>query len=601
MKPWMAMKKGCINKMDVLVVIVYFGFLVVIGWLFRKFTLSTSDYFRGGGKMLWWMVGATAFMTQFSAWTFTGAAGKAFTDGWAVAIIFFANAVGYFCNYLFFAAKARQMRVVTPIEGIRMRYGKVNEQAFTWATMPSSILQAAVWLNGLAIFVSAVFDISIPQTIVVTGLVVVIMSVTGGSWAVIASDFMQMVIIMSVSFVSTIVAIVKSGGVAPIFEKGLPDMPIAGQGINYMFLFVAWAIAIFGKQFFSTNNMIDSYRYICAKDTKNARKAALLACCLMLVGPLIWFIPDWFVAGNYPDPATWGLDNLGKSIKDATYYIFVRNEMPVGMVGLMMSAVFASTMSSMDSALNRNAGIFVKNFYKPILNKKADEKNMLVVSKISTLVFGAIIIIAGLFLNNLQQTSLFEMMMMICTLVSFPILIPSLLGFFVKKTPDWAGWGTILVGMGVSYFIAFIITPEMIQNFLGLAEPLTSREFGDMKSVTLGIVLHFCITMPFYLISQLFYKGHSAERQKEVDLFFYNTTTEVIAEHDGQEKLDNKQRMMLGRLIQAVGIGVIALLLVPNPLWGRIIFIAVGGIVLLVGTLLVKSVTFVEKKQVIVK
>ncbi|GAA0178893.1 Na+:solute symporter [Clostridium sediminicola] len=587
--------------MDILVVIVYFAFLVAIGWLFRSFTSSTSDYFRGGGKMLWWMVGATAFMTQFSAWTFTGAAGKAFTDGFSIVILFFANAVGYFCNFLFFAAKARQMRVVTPIEGIRMRYGKVNEQVFTWATMPSSILQAAVWLNGLAIFVSAVFDISISHTIIATGLVVVIMSVTGGAWAVIASDFMQMVIIMSVSFVASVVAVVKSGGITPIFEKGLPEMPIAGQNINYVFLFTAWVIAIFAKQFFSTNNMIGSYRYICAKDTKNARKAALLACCLMFVGPLIWFIPAWFVAGKYPDPSTWGLDMLGKSIKNATYYVFVRKELPVGMIGLMMSAVFAATMSSMDSALNRNAGIFVKNFYKPILNKNADEKNLLVVSKISTLVFGAIIIFAGLFLNNLKGTNLFEMMMMISTLVAFPILLPSLLGFFVKKTPDWAGWGTILVGMGVSYFIAFVVTPEMMQNILGLAQPLTSREFGDMRSVTLGIVLHLGITMTFYLMSQLFYKGHSEERQKEVDQFFYNTSTEVIAEHDDEVEVDNKQRMMLGRLIQAGGAGITALLLVPNPLWGRIVFIAVGGIVFFVGTLLVKSVTIAEKKTIEIK
>jgi len=51
---------------DVIVIAIYFLFLVTIGWIFRKFTSSTSDYFRGGGKMLWWMVGSTAFMTQFS-------------------------------------------------------------------------------------------------------------------------------------------------------------------------------------------------------------------------------------------------------------------------------------------------------------------------------------------------------------------------------------------------------------------------------------------------------------------------------------------------------------------------------------------------------
>ena len=57
---------------DVVVVLVYFGFLLGIGWMFRDASSSTSDYFRGGGKMLWWMVGSTAFMTALSAMTFTG-------------------------------------------------------------------------------------------------------------------------------------------------------------------------------------------------------------------------------------------------------------------------------------------------------------------------------------------------------------------------------------------------------------------------------------------------------------------------------------------------------------------------------------------------
>ena len=56
---------------------------------------------------------------------------KAFSNGLSVMMIFLGNALGYFFNYLFFAAKSRQVRVVTPIEGIRLRFGKVNEQVFT--------------------------------------------------------------------------------------------------------------------------------------------------------------------------------------------------------------------------------------------------------------------------------------------------------------------------------------------------------------------------------------------------------------------------------------------------------------------------------------
>ncbi|OOB78213.1 MAG: transporter [Epulopiscium sp. Nuni2H_MBin001] len=573
---------------DVIVICVYFVFLVGIGWIFRTFSTSTSDYFKGGGKMLWWMVGATAFMTQFSAWSFTGAAGKAFTDGFAVLAIFFGNAVGYFCNYLFFAAKARQMRVTTPIEGIRLRFGKVNEQAFTLASVPISIISAGIWLNGLAVFVSAVFGISMTTTIMITGTIVVLMSVSGGSWAVIASDFLQMVIIMAVSVVAAIVAIVHAGGVGNIFELGLPEVnAFAGNNYNYMNLFLLWVICAFFKQFMSTNNMIDSYRYLCAKDTKNARKAALLACTLMFIGPIVWFLPAWFVAAYYPDTATWGLDNLS-SITDATYYVFVRNELPAGMVGLMMSAMFAATMSSMDSALNRNSGIYVKNVHKVFIDKEASDETLLKVGRVTTLIFGIIIILVGQYINNLKGLSLFEIMQQVSSLLALPMLIPALFGYFVKKTPDWAGWGTLLVGIAVSYFISSVVTADMIQDFLRLEAPLTSAEFSDMKSMTLGVVLHGCITLPFFLLSQLFYKEPSPERKAEIDLFFTNVETEVIADEDECQDSDTRQRDTLGKLLAIAGIFIILMVLLPNES-GRLVFIAVGAIVTSVGAGLIYS------------
>ncbi len=577
-------------SIDIFIVLVYFAFLMGIGWMFRDASSSTSDYFRGGGKMLWWMVGSTAFMTALSAMTFTGVMGKALTAGLSIVVIFFANALGYFCNYLFFAAKARQMRVISPIQGIRMRFGAVSEQVFTWATVPSSVLQASLWLNGLAVFASAVFNIPISTTIIAAGLVVLLMSLVGGSWAVVASDFLQMIIITVVTFIATLVAIWKSGGVTPILEKGLTEQPFVGDGYSYSYLFVGWFICIFVKQFFSTNNMIDSYRYISAKDTKNARKAAILAACLMFVGPFIWFLPAWYVAGNYPDISTWGLDALGSKASDATYFVFVRNEMPLGMIGLMMSAMFATTMSSMDSALNRNAGIFIKNVYEPHINKNASEKNLVLASKISTIVFGLLIIVAGLLMSELKGFGLFDALMLVSTLVAFPVLIPSLLCFFVRKTPDWSGWATIAVGGCVSAVIAFVITPEIIQNVLNLPHPLSAREFAEMKSITMGVVGHIVITGGFFLSTQLFYKEPVGKRAEEINEFFNNVSTPVESTQDEETvKMDSKQQRLLGRVLVMAAIALSTLIFVPNPLWGRLLYVLMAVLVGSVGYLLLRA------------
>jgi len=586
--------------LNTLIVGVYFLFLIAIGWMFRKFTSTTSDYFRGGGNMLWWMVGATAFMTQFSAWTFTGAAGKAYNDGFAVAIIFIANAFGYLMNYLYFAPKFRQLRVVTVIEAIRMRFGSKNEQVFTWASMPTSMVSAGIWLNGLAIIASGIFGFDMNTTIILTGLVVLVMSVTGGSWAVIASDFMQMVIIMAVTITCAVVAIVQGGGVTEIIHNfPLEDGAtfLAGNDLNYTSIFGIWAVFIFIKQFSITNNMLNSYRYLAAKDSKNAKKAALLACILMTLGPLIWFMPSWFVAGQgidlgaiYPE--------MGKKAADYSYLYFVEQYMPAGMVGLLISGMFAATMSSMDSGLNRNSGIFVKNFYEPVLRKfEATENELVFVSKITSTVCGVLIILVALYINSLKGMSLFDAMMNVGAFIGFPLTIPAFLGFFIRKSPDWAGWGTLVVGGLVSYFVGIHVSADTISNLFNL-DTLTHREWSDLK-VAVGLISHIVLTGGFFMLSTLFYTKLSDEREKDVDKFFNNLATPLISEGTAQQKLDNSQRKMLGTLIGVAGLTIMTMFFLSNPMWGRCIFLLCGGIVLAVGAVLVKAVDgTVEKDDV---
>lgn len=573
-------------SIDTLVVLAYFLFLIAIGLMFRRFSTSTSDYFRGGGKMLWWMVGATAFMTQFSAWTFTGAAGKAFNDGFAVAILFLANAFGYFLNYIYFAPKFRQLRVVTAIEAIRMRFGKTSEQFFTWGGMPDSLISAGIWLNGLAIFVSAVFNIPMEATIIVTGMVLMLMSVTGGSWAVVASDFMQMLVIMAVTITCAIAAYFHGGGLTNIIANYDGNFAV-GQDVNYISIFVVWIVFLIVKQIGVMNNSINAYRYLCAKDSENARKAAGLACILMVLGPVIWFLPPWYVSAFMPEFAQ-QYAAMGNSAGDAAYLAFVQEMMPAGMVGLLMSAMFAATMSSMDSGLNRNAGIFVCNFYQPVLRKAASEKELMIVSKLTTVVMGFIIIAIGLFINSLRHLSLFDIVLNVGTLIGFPMLIPVMLGMWLRNTPDWSGWATLIVGASVSYLFGFALQPEHVESFFNLEHTLTGREWSDLN-VGVSLAAHVVITGGFFLASAFFYKGRTPAREEEVKTLFRNWNTPLVAEGDEQKALDTKQRSMLGNLISVAGFGIIAMALIPNPMYGRMLFMLCGGIVLTVGILLLMA------------
>ncbi|MFA0077090.1 sodium:solute symporter family protein [Vibrio artabrorum] len=569
---------------DYLVIAGYFALMVVISLLFKKMASnSTSDYFRGGGKMLWWMVGATAFMTQFSAWTFTGAAGKAFSDGFAVAGVFIGNILAYIVAYLYFSRRFRQMRVDTPTEAVRRRFDPTNEQFFTWIIIPLSIINGGVWLNGLSVFASAVFNADIMTTIWITGLAVLLISLLSGAWGVVASDFIQTLVIAVISVACAVVALVMVGGPGKIVSE-FPSGFFIGPDMNYPLLIVCSFLFFIVKQFQSINNMQDSYRFLNAKDSKNASKAALLAGLMMLVGTIIWFIPPWASAIMYPDAATQYPD-LGNKARDAVYLVFAREAMPLGTVGLLMAGLFAATMSSMDSALNRNSGIFVRSFYSNIIRRgKASDREQLRAGQITCVVNGLLVIFTAQFFTSLKELSLFDLMMQVSTLLQGPILVPLCFGIFIRKTPKWAPWATVVFGAFISYLIINVFTPQVVGAWFGL-ENLTGREVSEFRT-TITIAAHLIFTAGFFCLTTLFYKE---DQYKETqDKFFEDMETECI-EEEGQDIVDRLQRNKLGTLVMVMSAGLLAMVLIPNPMWGRVLFFCCALAIFLIGFALKKS------------
>lgn len=574
---------------EYIVIAGYFILVVGIGFSFAKMAEnSTSDYFRGGGRMLWWMVGSTAFMAQFSAWTFTGGAGKAFTDGFSISLVFFANTFAYFCGWAYFAARFRQMRVDTPTEAIKRRFGYQNEQFFSWALIVFSFINAGVWLNALGVFTSVVFDADISVTIIATGLTVLFVSVLSGAWGVVASDFVQTLVVAVVSIACAIVALVKVGGPVELVNNFPVDF-VMGPDMNYGLILVGTFVFFLAKQMITIMNMHDSFRFLNAKDSANASKAALLAMILMGVGSIVWFIPPWASAILYPDAAA-AYPELGKKAADAVYLVFTRNAMPVGTVGLLLAGLFAATMSSMDSALNKNSGIFVRSIYQPILTKKnkdVSDKHLLNVSRIVSFISGILVIAVALFFKSLKEMSLFDLMMNVSTMIQVPLLIPLILGLFIKKTPQWAPWATVAIGLLVSWSTVNILTPELFADLIGMDQEWTRRESMDIN-LMLTIAAHLTITAGFFCLTSFFYKEQKDQHKNEREDFFADIETPFIAD-SAQDDYDRQQRDKLGSMVMYMGSGVLAMMLIPNPMWGRMVFVLCAIAILGTGFLLKRS------------
>ncbi|RPJ54518.1 MAG: transporter [Acidobacteria bacterium] len=578
------------SNYDYAVVAIYLCFISSIGLIFRKFNKDSSDFFRGGGNILWWLVGATAFMSQFSAWTFTGAASKAYTDGTLVMVIFVGNGIGYFMAYLWAAARFRQMRVVTPMEGIRERFGRANEQFFTWIWIPIGVFYAGIWLNAVSKFVSVVFGMEMTLTVVVVGLVVLFVASLGGSWAIAASDFMQMLILMSISIVIAFLAIGAVGDGSFLtgltrFTDRLPANHLDWTAILRPEIVYLWVFAAVVKQFCTICNMNDSHRFLYAKDSRNARKAALLSAILFFVGPIIWFVPPMAAAILYPDLSVIPeLSRLGARVTDGAYVAIALRTMPVGMIGLMVTAIFAATMSSMDTGLNKTAGIFLRNFYKPILRKQASEREYLVVGRVVSIFFGILVILCALIIETIPDFGLFDVMMLFSSMVAIPFVIPLIWAIIIKRSPSWSGWSTVIVGLLVSVFSSSYLNPETVRKLIGLDSPFAPQERDEYLFFT-SLILNVVVASLWFLGTCLFARK-DGELAREQSAFWDRTRQPVIADPEASRAMDRAQLTTLSRMCIPYGSFVMLLCVVPNPLAGRLCFVFAGGMIVVIGLIL---------------
>ena len=530
-------------------------------------------------------------MSAFSAWTFTGAAGVAFESGFSVMIIFLGNAFGFFLNYLFLGPWLRQMRVTTFPEAISKRFGEITRNFYALFEVPIRTLYAAMALYGLGIFCSAVFGYNIYQVIVLSGIIVLFYSAIGGRWAVMATDFLQGLILVPLTLIIAWLCINELGGLGAMFEQ------IEAQGLSEEFKMInsptlfagaytwGWASAMVTKGFFVFNSMYAGPRYFSVKDGREARKAALLASVLFLIGGLIWFLPP-ITARLLFSEEVYAI--AIREPAEAAYAIASINVLPAGLIGLIVVAILTATMSSVDTGLNNNVAILIKDIY-PKLSRKYNwapksESQLLQYGRLYTLFMGVLIILLALHIAGHKGKGIFDIMLDAGALLMTPIQIPLMWGLFIRKTPSWAALFSIACAFTVS-LMAFLQVP--LSNF-GFSPEATwtfqVKFFGVLGAGSLG----FLLSIPFA-------PEVGSPHRNMVDKFITNMKTPIDFKSEVGSANDLRQLNIIGRFGLAVSIFVAMMLIIPNPIGGKLTIAALALIIGGISLLMVKAGSKAER------
>lgn len=550
---------------EYVVVFLYMIFMLIAGFCFRRFIKNHSDYFRSGCQGSWWLVGSSVFMFSFSAWTFTGAAGVAYNAGLSIAVIFLANALGYLSNTLVTAKYFRNMRAHTYPEVVQDRFNRVTQQFYVWIGIIPGIFTSALTLLGVSIFASAVFGFQLEYVIIFLGIAVLLYATIGGSWSVMATDFLQAMILMPLAVLITILSLQHIGGLETLVST-LQEKP----DLSNMLRFVdpdpqssfsqTWAAAMIFFVFLSYNSVTASVKFFTTKDGKGATKAAALSMTLMLVGAFIWFIPPIVARLSFPELVE-AVDIPNPA--EASYAIVALQLLPRGLSGLLVVAMFAATMSSVDTQLNQFAGIVTLNIYRPFFRPSASKRELFLIGQFASILVGVCIITAAVYFTRQEDFGLFEYMLTFGSLFATPMLVPMVASIFIRKAPWWSAIFSTLAGALVS-FIGYRSGWVYERNVFSIA----SAGFAA-----------FIITIPFWRFESEAYK-------KKVTEFFNKMNKPVDFEEEVGVGNDSVQLKILGYVALSIGIFLFLLTFLPNPLAGRLqifilsLVIAIFGFVL---------------------
>ena len=259
--------------------------------------------------------------------------------------------------------------------------------------------------------------------------------------------------------------------------------------------------------------------------------------------------------------------------------------LPQGLLGLMVCAMFSAATDTADAALNSNAGFFVRNVYIRYIRPDASEKRQLIVGKITTVIFGLLIIVLGLGVNAWRTLNLFDLFQLLNAMLLPPMIVPMVLGMFIRRTPAWTGWSTVIAGLVSSSLAKTLFSPAIVQYFLDIDRPLTLREHVDAQFIFVGIISWLGATIWFFM-TMPFWKSSSPAHHQRVNVLFDDLHRPINRIAEGGQDQDAMQFRIVGALCGVLGGFLLLCMVIPNPTRGRLAFLFVGGILFGLGLIL---------------
>jgi len=350
---------------DYITLITYFVVLVMMGLYFARQGSSTEDFFLAGRRMPWWATGLSIFGTQLSSISFMAVPAKVYSTDWVYFLLQMTIIMVAFPVVFFYLPHFRRAKMTSAYEYLEKRFNLPVRMYASVSFVLYQLGRMAIVLFLPAIALSTVTGIGVYTCIVLMGVLATLYTVMGGIKAVIWTDVVQVFVLYGGALLSLVILLFKTdGGLAAIMSAGVDYDKFHMFNWTWDWTTTAVWVVIVGNFFLNlvpyTSDQAVVQRYFTTKDEKAAAKSIWTNAALLLPSTLTLFMLGtglWAFYRSNPELLNPALPT------DSIFPLFIAQQLPVGIAGLLIAAVFAASMSTLDSSLNSVSAALVTDFY----------------------------------------------------------------------------------------------------------------------------------------------------------------------------------------------------------------------------------------------
>lgn len=432
---------------------------------------NSTNFFLGGRKIMWPVIGASLFATNIGAEHLVGLSGDSYRYGLSAGSVELTTAItlGFACAILF--PYYLKNKIYTIPEFLEIRYNKRARTFFSGLMLVISVMtKLAFTLFAGALVLNSLMGWNVMTTVVYIGVIVAIFTIIGGFTAVAYTDTIQAIIMILGTSIMLFIGLDKVGGWSGLMEKVPDAMSIAKPYDDPVYPF--WGIlatAFYAGIFYWGIDQVNVQRVLAAPNLKQARWGSMFAVFLKLLPVFLFALPGVIAFALYP-----GLE--GDETKQ-TFVLLLNNLLPSGLRGLVLASLMAALITSLIAVLNSVSTLVVRDFVvesRPSIS----EKNQVFVGRVVILLV-TILGIGAAYMVYKNEEGLYKYLQTISAYLVLPVFPAIFFGIMSKKVTLKAA--TVSVVLGVILATIFVV-----DQFLG---PETGQKIFPF--------LHYKLTLNF--------------------------------------------------------------------------------------------------------